>query len=225
MLLNIPNWLELLSALLCTIFLIHKPLVVNKWFVLFLWATATIELLGIILTSEPKIKIAMYNIFNIAEFIFYLSFLYYLTEIKWLKKVIIFSLVPFIVYSLLNLIFSQGFYVYNSNTHTLGSVMLISVCLLKFYEISITESNFLQVLKWPLICIISGLLIYYSGNLTNSALFNYQINLNPDNAVKLYKLINHSLNIVLYILFIIAFIIENRLNKMASRIKIGNLKN
>lgn len=184
---------------------------------LFLWVTVVIELMGKLTSQIPQVKIPMYNLFNGIEFFFYLSL--FSVVVKWKNCKITFwiFLLLFGLFFLVNLLFDQGLYVYNNHTHTVGAVLLIAGSLLVLFYISASETNELGLLRRPLIWVLLALLIFYTGNLFNTSLYNYQSNANPKQAVKLYRLINHNLNIVLYLFFSIAFVLEvldrNKQNK------------
>jgi hypothetical protein len=208
MILQIHNWAEILSAFICTICLLYKPSLFNRWFVAFLWITCFIELTGKMTTAHREAKTLMYNIFNGVEFIFYITFLRHVCERKLSKGVLILTNLIFILCFLINLIFIQGFYTYNNQTHTVGSIAVIIACLILCYEISASDSNHFNLIKWPLICVIAGLILFYSTNILNTSLLNYMVKNDPAKAVRLYKLINHSSNVLLYCLFGLAFIID-----------------
>ena len=213
MILEIHNWAEISAALICTMCLIYKPSVLNRWFVLFLWVTVVIELIGKLTTPFPWIKIPMYNIWNGTEFIFYFLFFLSVVERKKTTQVFIVCLMALICFFLYNILFFQGLYLYNNHTHTLGSVFMIFSCLLFLYEIASSETEHFTVLKGPLLFIIFGILIYYAGNVSNTAVYNYLSKNDPKEAWRLYRLINHNLNLVLYPCFCIAFILEISKNK------------
>lgn len=204
------NIAEIAAAFICTVCLIIKPSVLNRWFVLFLWTTVVVELMGKLTSQNLMVKVPMYNLFNGVEFFFYLSLL---TSIAiWKKSKIIFLLfiIGFSLFFLINLLFGQGLFIYNNHTHTAGSVLLIAGSLFILFKIFTSETYEPRPLRTPLIWILVALLIFYTGNLFNTAFYNYQSAVNPRLAVKLYRLINHNLNIVLYLLFNIAFVFEVR---------------
>lgn len=68
------NYAEIVAAIACTICLINKPSVTNKWFIGFLWLTVFIELTGKLLIHYPQAKNCMYNLFGIIECTFYLLY-------------------------------------------------------------------------------------------------------------------------------------------------------
>ena len=208
MLLSIPNWAELLSAVICTISVIHRPSPINRWFVLFLWITVVIELLGKLTTSMPAVKIPMYNFFNGAEFVFYMLFFKQTAEKKISKQILWLGINSFLSFFLINLLFFQGLYVYNNHTHTIGSILIIITCVVLFYDISSSETEHYYSFKWSFLYIISGILIFYSGNIFNTSLLNYVAKQDVEKAIKFYKLINHSLNIFLYSSFTVSFVLQ-----------------
>lgn len=214
MILGIHNYAELTAAIVCTICLIYKPSVLNRWFVLFLWTTVVIELMGKLTTKMLEVKIPMYNLFNGAEFLFYLSLLAVVAKWQGVRTVLRVFFLVFGLFFIVNLLFIQGFYIYNAHTHTAGAVLLIAGALLVLFKISASDTNELGWLKWPLMWVLFGVLVFYTGNLFNTSLYNYQSEKNPAQAVKLYRLINHNLNVVLYLFCSIAFVLEVKRNRI-----------
>ncbi len=213
MIIKIHNWSEIVAAVICTSCLIYKPSILARWFILFLWTTVTVELIGKLTSGLPSIKFLMYNIFNGVEFVFYLMLLSRFSNSNFGKKIINGLNIIFFIFFFLNFIFLQGWDIYNSNTHLLGSIVLIISCLIQFYNISASNSNFAYPLKWPLICICAGLLFFYTGNFMNVSVLNYMTRNYPENVERLYRLINHSLNVILYLGFSVAFLLELRVNR------------
>ncbi len=209
-----------MCAITCTICLIYKPSQFTRWFVLFLWITVTIELVGKLISSFPLYKFPMYNIFNGIEFTFYLFFIANFIEKKITKKIILLFSYLFILFFFTNLSLIQGLYMYNTITHTIGSIILLLAILMTFYEISSSETMHYINTKWPLLLITFGLLFFYSGNLLNTAILNYISEREPEKAVSLYKSINRNLNFFLYLSFAIAFVLD-----LIKQLKSSNLEN
>ena len=202
------NYAEILAAVICTICFFYKPSVLNRWFIWFLWLTVVIEFIGKMTARYPSFKIPMYNIFSGVEFIFYFSLIIKLNYKASLKRILRLLLLLFIIFFALNLILFQGINIYNSNTYTVGCILLIIACLMQQFEFAFSDAEDYNALFWPFLCIISGLLIFYSGTLISTGIFNYMQEFQPLNGEYLYKLINNNLNVFLYISFSTAFLIE-----------------
>ena len=206
--LYIHNYAEIISAIICTVCYFYKPSVLNRWFIWFLWITVTIELTGKMTSNFPIFKMMMYNIFNGVEFMFYFFVFRKICEIMTIQKVLKIFIFAFLIFFLCNLLFLQGAKVYNSNTHTLGSSFVIAMCLLSLIYSLLSEDDNIPMVNYSFFCVIAGLLFFYSGNIFNSGIINYMMKHQPKDAGRLYKLINNTLNVVLYGFFSIAFILE-----------------
>jgi hypothetical protein len=213
MILVLANIAEIAAAVICTTCLVIKPSVLNRWFVLFLWTTVVIELMGKLTIPIPHTKTLMFNLWNGIEFFFYFFFFYFNFNKKILSCFFLGAILAFLLFYLYNLFFLQGFYKYNTHTHTIGASLIILLCLAVIYAVLSDETRFYTASKAPLLCIIFGLLVYYTGNIANTALYNYFAKNDPKEAVRLYKLINHNLNVILYSTFCIAFALELKRNR------------
>ncbi len=198
-------WTEILSACVSLACYLYKPSHFNKWFVLFLSLTVVVELTGY---SFPfaSFKIPMYNGFLMFEFVFYSLFMRSFFEKQNGKKILNVVIAIFLMFSFLNLFFVQGIRILNTNMLTAESIILIAICMFQYIEM-INDNNELS-LNWPLFCVITGVLIFYSANLFNTAIVHSVIKRNSKDLNSLFLLINHSSNVVLYGLFTVAFCIE-----------------
>ncbi len=206
MILSVHNWAEIVAAVTSSVCLIIRPTILHKWFNLFLWVTVVLELVGKLTATMPEVKFPMYNVFNGLEFLFYLFFIVSLFNSKKWQQAFSVLILLFGVYFSVNLFFLQGLYTYNNNTHTAGCVLIVVFVLSVFYEMYRIENWTHAIQKRSLLAVLCGLLVFYSGNLVNTALLNYLSQKDPAQAISLYKLVNHNLNLVLYLLFTVAFI-------------------
>ncbi len=217
MILSVHNWAEIVAAVTSSVCLIIRPTILHKWFNLFLWVTVVLELVGKLTATMPEVKFPMYNVFNGLEFLFYLFFIVSLFNSKKWQQAFSVLILLFGVYFSVNLFFLQGLYTYNNNTHTACCVLIVVFVLSVFYEMYRIENWTHAIQKRSLLAVLCGLLVFYSGNLVNTALLNYLSQKDPAQAISLYKLVNHNLNLVLYLLFTAAFI-NDSLQKKGSRI-------
>ncbi len=178
------------------------------YFIPFLFVTVVVEFLGWWWTYHFDVgKHGMYNLFTTVEFIFY-TFLFYTHFTRRIFKTLSLIFIPvFILLSLLNILFMQGLNTtFNTYTFLVGSFFIVVFCCCFFYESVQPEKIDDQLSKQPLFWIASGLLIYYLGSVIINALFEYlRSNDLRDQGMRIYGIINKSLNVILYSSFCIAF--------------------
>lgn len=77
----------------------------------------------------------------------------------------------FELYNFINLVFIQSIYDYPNITRTIATFMVIVLCIWYFYRVMV-EADIISLWDEPTIWINGALLIYYSGNLFFTVLFN-----------------------------------------------------
>lgn len=192
------------------------------YFIPFLFLTVLIEFIGAIFSSNhvyvEYVRFGMYNIFTTIEFLFY-SFLFYNHFKKPnFKKMAILFMPLFFTFSLINILFIQGFNdTFNTYAFLLGSFFIVIFCCLYFFESVQPEKIDDQLSKQPFFWICSGLLIYYLGSVIINALFKYLTSNDLRNeGTKIYTIINNSLNVILYSSFCISFFLCRNHRKKSS---------
>ncbi len=198
---------EISSALVCSICYLYKPSYLNRWFISFLWLTVAVELTAAAF-KYSHFKTDMYNCFYVVEFMFYLSFLRSLLEFEKGKILLKYLIWIFIIFSLIDVWFLWGLYAYTTHTKTLGAVLVIAVCLYHYIEMVNNNDDVKENLRWPLFCVATGLLVFYSANLFTDAVYTHMSITNPKGLMKLIELILPGSNVTLYGLFTVAFFIE-----------------
>lgn len=87
------------------------------------------------------------------------------------KRAVIILIVLFEAYCLINTLFLQSIYEYPAVPYSLSKIFLVGFTILFFYKVMI-QASVPNLWKEPLIYINIAILIYYSGNLFYSLLFN-----------------------------------------------------
>ncbi len=206
MTLDLANWAEIAAAIICTTCFLYKPSVINRWFVWFLWLTIIIELGGKLSTSLPIVKNTMYSIFTGVEFAFYSIMFLKLAESRTNRKLILILQACFFVFFLYNLFFIQGIGKYNHYSTVLSSSILVFLSLLHYA--GVIKSDSVTYSRWSIFFIVSGIFIFYAGTFRIYLSFNYLVTNMPKEIVWLYKLIVSNLNVILYTLFSIGFVLD-----------------
>lgn len=203
-------YFEIISLFASFFFYLKKRNKIILYFIPFLFSTVLVEILGGGWTSYEwfsKNRFAIYNIFTTIEFLFY-STLFYLELKKSILKRIAFFFIPlFALIVFINLAFVQGLNrTFHTYTFLLGSFFIVIFCCCYFYESVLPDKIDDQLSKQPFFWITSGLLIYYLGSVIINALFDYlTTNDLRIEGMRIYGIINNSLNVILYSSFCIAF--------------------
>jgi hypothetical protein len=216
--LGIYFYFQVLSFIATTILFIKKRNKLLLYFIPFLFLTIAVECTGAWFVSRSIRNYWIYNVFTTIEFVFY-SYLFYLHLKKTVfKKIVVWFIPVFVLLVILNILFKQGFNkTFNTYTFLLGSFFIVIFCCCYFYESVLPENIDQQLSKQPFFWISSGLLIFYLGSVIINALFEYlRSNDLQAQGVKIYGIINHSLNVILYGSFCIAFFLCRNNKKISS---------
>ncbi len=116
-------------------------------------------------------------------------------------------LVFFICIYLINLLFWQGFNVYNTYSINIGSIIIMVLVLLHFK--SLLDNPHHSIETNPFFWISSGLLIFYVGGFLVNTFMNFLIKVDYAAAKDIFIILN-LLNCLAYSLFIIALYVNRR---------------
>jgi hypothetical protein len=181
-----------------------------------------IELIASAITTSLAKKgihtLWIYNIVGLFEFCFYITILKSIITTQLIIKVCNITLVIFPILSFLNFFFLQGIKDFNSITYSVGCLLTIFLCIVYIYELFqmptaitlITDTNF-----W----IVTSLLFFYSVSFPLFACLNFMKDF-PQDLGNIIQLVIDILNIILYILFCIAFVCKLKV-KDVTQTKIG----
>ncbi len=215
---GIDFYFEIVSLLAAIFFYIKKRNKLQLYFIPFLFLTVLIEYIGGWYLFNGLRNYWIFNVFTTIEFVFY-TFLFYLHfKKKLLKKLVLVLMPSFILIVITNILFIQGFNkTFNTYTFLLGSFFIVIFCCCFFYESVLPDKIDQQLSKQPFFWICSGLLIYYLGSVIINALFEYLRNNDlKEEGIRIYGTINHTLNVILYSSFCIAFYLCRDHKKISS---------
>ena len=207
------NFFELFSLL--TLIICYKKFSRSKlkYFCPFLILTLCFELTGwYVRWILKKTNHPVFNIFALIEYLFYSGIFYSSLQSAYRKKIVKFASFCFILFVIVNMLFIQGFNLYNSYTTLVSSVLIIYWCCLFFKEIF--ESNTYEMLHLnPMFWISSGLFFFYLGTFFYILFWYYLVYKQIDFNGNVFFYINEILNGVLYTCFSIAFICKRKVQK------------
>ena len=197
------KYIELIVAIIATIYYYKYKHTFLKYFLIILWYTAINEFIGFLLKKLGFTNnIIIYNIFHFINFSFlFLLFNKSLNKLKHKKWTKVFLLL-YVVGFFINLFFEDYFIKVQTVPFLMASIFLIISIVFYFSEL-LNTNEVLVVKKNILFWISVGYLLYLSGNLPIRVIRNYFTEV-----VNLEYILEVSsiLSIILNICFIIGFV-------------------
>lgn len=179
-----------------------------RLFSIYLLLTLIKESTCVALALSGLNNLHLYNILGIAAYLIYFYLYYSVFQEKKIKIVILsFSVITFLVY-LLDIIYINGLYNFNSLTTTVGGFSVAVIALLYFYQL-IKGIEYSNLTKVPMFWISTGVLFYSVGTIILFNYFNKYINLPPSLRSSIWT-INSVLNILQNVLFTIAILCKQK---------------
>lgn len=178
-----------------------------RWFPFYLSFIVLVELSARYIRKELHQPNAwLYNLTIPVEYTFFTYLFYSFSQKSYFKRIIKLGLILFPIFVIVNLFFIQGIAAFNSNILLVGSCLMITYCIIYFYEIYSIETNELSFWELPMNWIALGIFVFNAGEFTYN-LFSYLlINKSFDKGAAVFKEINNNLILFLYTLFSIGFI-------------------
>jgi hypothetical protein len=180
---------------------LDKPL---RLLSLYLIITSVKELACSYLAFKHANNLFLYNSFGIIEYVLLpLMFQHKLANGKLKNSIKYIIGGVFLVY-LINIIFIQGLYTFNSYTIIFGRIGLIFITLTFFFEL-LQKVETTSLYREPMLWISTGILFYSVGSFLIHGLYDLQLHFSQDLSIKIWA-INSVLNLMLNILYSIAFL-------------------
>ncbi len=166
-------------------------------FSILILSTFAVEFIGYFLVRTNNAW--MFNIFTVIEFVLYLSIFRHIIHSNSQKKLLLALTISYVVASLANMLFFQGFFKFNNYSYSYGCMLVCAAVVMYFFQL-LHYSNPQPLTHLPMFWIGTGLLIYYACNFFYMGLVNYLISVSLELATELFTLIA-VLNIIMYSLF------------------------
>jgi hypothetical protein len=187
----------------------YKPKLTDlylKLFPPFLFLTVGVEVLGSYLQYKRQNNLLLYNFFTTFEFCFYLLIISMIIISKGVKRIILITIVVYLVAATLNILFIQTVQEFHTVTYSFGCLLVVAFCIYYFLELFRFPRS-VKLFNMPAFWICSGLLFFYCCTFPLYGLNNYWMRsgiskLVLDNFTKIISI----LNVFLYSLFMIAFL-------------------
>lgn len=186
------------------LFLKKETPIYLKLFAPFLLIELFASAISISLAKKGIHTIWIFNIVGLLEFCFYITILKSIITTQLIIKVCNITLVIFPILSFLNFFFLQGIKDFNSITYSVGCLLTIFFCIVYFFELFQLPTA-TKLISDPNFWIVTSLLFFYSVSFPLFACLNLMKEF-PQDLGNIIQFIIDTLNIILYLLFCIAFI-------------------
>lgn len=207
-------YFEIIAVLTCILFWKSVKNTKLHWFLPYLIFIVFVEVMGWYL---PQIGMRQSWLFNISvpiEYLFF-SFIFFAHyERKLNRKFALGFIIAFLIYVILYSL-TKGIYKFNTYYLLIGSLVMIILCVLYFYEqyIKINTEN---IWSDPMFWIATGVFLFNAGEFSYNFLSKFIVKNRLDPTIHLFRLINNKLIIVFY-LFIASGFICTRISKAYKR--------
>ncbi|PHQ62526.1 MAG: hypothetical protein COC08_00530 [Maribacter sp.] len=194
------NILELITAILATVFFSKYVVSKEKYFLYFLWFTLGVELCAALMSYVIDIdNFWIYNFYTIISFLFYFYWYHAILKQVALQRAVLVFGILFTGVAIWNLVF-QSWTEYHQYTFVVGALFTLVATLFHFWQLLYSDQ--ILVIQYKLSFWISaGLLLFYMGMVPFMLLSRYF-----ELAGASYYILIISLNCILYGCYIIGFL-------------------
>ncbi len=175
-----------------------------KVFPVFLLVTFMVEMIARQIGLTGGSNLWLYNIWSSLEFGFYLYFFSAIYRNQSARRIVLYSMIAYLVIAFSNIFFIQGLKKFHTYTFMLGCLLVIGFGANYFFHlIRVPQAGKLS--RNPAFWITAGLMIYYCCDLPVFGALNYMTNMSRSTTNKLLVVYNF-MNIILYSFFTVAFL-------------------
>ncbi len=178
-----------------------------KLFPFFLFLTLVVELTGTLLMTTDNTP--LYNFFSIFEFVFYLYIIKNIIQNHVVRKIITIVMLLYPITALVNIFFILGSIdKLHITTYSLGCLIIVIFSIYYFYELFKSTAS-VDLKREPAFWIITGLLFFYTCSFPIFGFSNFISAVIAKNIGAVLLIIN----VILYILFAVAFLCRIRIQR------------
>ena len=206
----IAEWCTLIAAII----LLNKKTRIWQLFIPLLLLTVVTETIGwyqSYVLKKPNNSMP-YNFLMIISIFFFAYLLLAVEPMQKIKKAGYIILIFFIGFSLVNLFFLQGLWLYNSYSETIGDIILATISCYFLYTI-LREEFFRGLFQYEYFWLSTGLLFSSLGSVLLYIFLDSLQSYYTKTKINVYGCINYGVNVLLYTNLIIAFICRRRNTK------------
>lgn len=177
----------------------------------FLFVALVVEILAAFMAFNRNNNVALYNFFTVFELCIYLLLVSLVITNERIKKIIRGIIFLYAIVAIINILFFQGLRTIHTITYSLGCLLVVSACIYYFLELFILPKS-IKLRSNPAFWICFGIMLFYCCSFPLIGLINYWMNISKF-LLKNFAHIVNILHILLYSLFIIAFLCRIRIRK------------
>ena len=209
----------IISVLVCFVLSLVNYLNKNsplylKLFPVFLFLVLACEYESYRLAHRHQNNLYLYNTILVIEFLFYLFFFYSVYRVSIARKIVLLLMAIYLAGALINIFFIQGMKVFHTYTFMTGCLLVIAGCIYYFLQLFRYPQTG-SIMRDPAFWVASALLFYYACVLPVYGILNYISSMSRHFSQTLKFIINF-MNILLYSLFILAFLCKLSIRKSMS---------
>ena len=182
----------------------HKGGLYLKLFPPFLFIALVVETLASYMASKGENNAVLYNFYTGFEFCFYLLLLSLIITANRVKKIVRITILLYAVAFVINILFVQKITTIQTITYSLGCLLVVSFCI--YYFLSLFKlPKAIRLWNNPAFWICFGLLFFYCCSFPLIGLIHYWMHISKF-LIRNFAQIVNILHIILYTLFMIAFL-------------------
>lgn len=176
-----------------------------KVLLLYLLVTAVVSIVSKILVLNKVTNIPLIHTDTLLEVVLLLIYLSHVLKDETMLMVVRLLIILFPLYCLVNFLFLQSIFTFNTYTRPVGAILLILLCMGYWWEYGNDEESGV----WhnnPDNWFVSGILLYFSSSLFLFVCSNYLVvHSNEDNNILVWT-IHATLVLIMYLLFTVGFL-------------------
>ncbi|MGN6435116.1 MAG: hypothetical protein ACTHMM_01235 [Agriterribacter sp.] len=183
--------------------------VLYKYLLFYLSANFIYESIAFYLSKQSKSNYEVYNLEMITEVTFFLFLYKKIALSKYAVAALNFAISLFVSFSIINLAFLQSIEMFNTNTYTLGSFLLVFACTNYLYT-SILKDEVRNPIFSLTFWISLGVLFCYLGNFLFLSNVNHLFSIDEGMALRV-QIISISVNTLLYLLIAVGILCSKQI--------------
>jgi hypothetical protein len=147
----------------------------------------------------------LYNLSMLVEYNYGIWLLSNLINYRNIKSVTVVAYFLFYVSYIVELVKQGGILHFFSYTDTVGSVLMIGLCM-AYYYLLFQEEEYVDILKEPLFWLVSGYFIFYTTSISVDTFFQKLVQMQVVHSISLRNIILKILNFIFYGCWIKSFL-------------------
>lgn len=135
----------------------------------YLVAAGLINATAVTLAKNGIRNLPLLHLYTVVETVFFLSYFYLIFNSAKIKRFLIYVMIAFAIFCIINLAFIQSIFTHNTHTRPLEALIITSTCLLYLYRTGFSEDWLGSPINW----INVGILMYFPAASLIFILSNY----------------------------------------------------